>query len=106
VPEVLPPAAGGVRPVPSFAGVAVLPLKRSLYASTLSQLSALSASFGPASLAQPQVQACRPHLPASRTAHACMLEMMWMALLMVHQSSMIHACSVQSLLRMRVVTWS
>ncbi len=58
VPEVLPPAAGGARPVPSFAGVAVLPLKRSLYASTLSQLSALSASFGPASLAQPQVQAC------------------------------------------------
>ena len=56
VPEVLPPAAGGARPVPSFAGVAMLPLKRSLYASTLSQLSALSASFGPVSLQQPQVQ--------------------------------------------------
>ncbi|BDA50280.1 probable autophagy-related protein 2 at C-terminar half [Coccomyxa sp. Obi] len=56
VPEVLPPAAGGARPVPSFAGVSVLPLKRSLYSSTLSQLSALSASFGPISAAQPQVQ--------------------------------------------------
>lgn len=71
VPEVLPPAAGGARPVPSFAGVAVLPLKRSLYASTLSQLSALSASFGPASLAQPQVQARARNCPCPH-AHACM----------------------------------
>lgn len=56
VPEVLPPAAGGARPVPSFAGVSVLPLKRSLYSTTLSQLSAMSASFGPITAAQPQVQ--------------------------------------------------
>ncbi len=56
MPEVLPPAAGGARPVPSFAGVSVLPLKRSLYSTTLSQLSAMSASFGPITAAQPQVQ--------------------------------------------------
>ena len=59
VPEVLPPTPGGARPAPSFAGVAVLPLRRSLYASTLSQLSALSASFGPVTPQQPQVQASR-----------------------------------------------
>lgn len=56
MPEVLPAAVGGARPVPSFAGVSVLPLKRSLYSSTLSQLSALSASFGAVTAAQPQVQ--------------------------------------------------
>ena len=56
VPDVLPAAPEGPRPVPSFAGVSVLPVKRSLYCSTMSQMSALSASCGPVSAGHPQVQ--------------------------------------------------
>ncbi|KAK9805512.1 hypothetical protein WJX72_002557 [[Myrmecia] bisecta] len=56
LPEVLPMSAYGPRPVPSFTGVSILPLRRSLYSSTLSQLSCMSASAGPVSPSSPQVQ--------------------------------------------------
>ena len=56
VPDVMPVAPEGPRPVPSFAGVSVLPAKPSLYCSTMSQMSALSASCRPQSAGHPQVR--------------------------------------------------
>ena len=55
VPEVLPATATGQRPVPTFAGVSIMPLSKSLYSSTLSQL-ALSASFAAPMEQGPEVQ--------------------------------------------------
>ena len=70
VPDVLPAAPEGPRPVPSFAGVPILPIRRSLYCSTMSQLSALSASCGPVSAGHPHIQvSCSPLMPGS--LHAC-----------------------------------
>lgn len=46
LPEALPRSPAGRRPVPSFYGVTPLPANHSLYSSTLSQLSMLSASQG------------------------------------------------------------
>ena len=63
VPDVMPAAPEGPRPVPSFAGVSVLPVKRSLYCSTMSQMSALSASCGPLSSGHPHVQVCTASTP-------------------------------------------
>ena len=70
VPDVLPAAPEGPRPVPSFAGVSILPVRRSLYCSTMSQLSALSASCGPVSAGHQHIQVLRsPLVPGS--PHAC-----------------------------------
>lgn len=60
VPEVLPATRAGRRPVPTFAGVSIVPLRRSLYSSTLSQL-ALSASFAAPADLGPQVQVRELH---------------------------------------------
>lgn len=41
VPEALPPLVNGHRPNPSFAGVIISPMRRSVYASMLSQVSSM-----------------------------------------------------------------
>ena len=46
LPEALPPGAAGPRPQPSFCGLSQLPVRHSMYSSTLSQLSMLGASCG------------------------------------------------------------
>ena len=76
IPDVLPAAPEGPRPVPSFAGVSVLPVRRSLYCSTMSQLSALSASCGPVSAGHPHIQVLRsPLVPGSLHARVCITEL-------------------------------
>ena len=47
LPEALPPGAAGPRPQPTFYGLSQLPVRHSMYSSTLSQLSMLGASYGP-----------------------------------------------------------
>lgn len=47
LPEALPQGAAGPRPQPSFYGLSQLPVRHSMYSSTLSQLSMLGASYGP-----------------------------------------------------------
>ena len=46
LPEALPLGAAGPRPQPSFYGLSQLPVRHSMYSSTLSQLSMLGASCG------------------------------------------------------------
>ncbi|KAK9835694.1 hypothetical protein WJX74_005996 [Apatococcus lobatus] len=47
LPRHLPTVRFGERPVPSFCGISLAPLRQTLYRSTLSQLSSLSASYAP-----------------------------------------------------------
>lgn len=47
LPQLLPTVRYGQRPVPSFCGVSLTPLRQTLYRSTLSQLSSISSSYTP-----------------------------------------------------------
>ena len=59
VPEALPPLSHGHRQVPSFAGVIVSPMRRSVYASMLSQVSSLHSHMDPHHEDSGQVQVDR-----------------------------------------------